>query len=139
MMVEVFVDSNVFLRFFTQDDPEQTREAKRVFLRAADREIDLVTGPPVFFEVAWTLRAAAKWPQDKILQALEAMAAIPNLKLIDEDLVVEAILLAKETGQGFADAYIAATAKKRGSQVASFNAKHFGRLGSDLYPLGKRS
>ena len=132
-MTEVFVDSNVFLRFFIQDDPIQTQTAENIFLKAANKEIDLVTGPPVFFEVAWTLRAGAQWPNEKILEALEAMTGIPNLKLIDEDLVVEAILLAKESGQGFADAYIAATAKRRSSKVATFNIKHFTKLGINLY------
>ena len=132
-MTEIFVDSNVFLRFFMQDDPHQTQAAERIFLKAVNKKIGLVTGPPVFFEVAWTLGAAAKWPNAKILEALEAMASIPGLKLIDEDLVIEAILLAKESDQGFADAYITATAKKRSSKVATFNQKHFKKLGADLY------
>jgi predicted nucleic acid-binding protein len=134
-MPEVFVDSNVFLRFYAGDDTEQGREAENLFRRAARKEIELVTGPPVFFEVAWTLKAAVKWANAAILETLEAMTGAPNMKLIDKDIVVEAIVLAKETGQNFADAYIAATARTRGAGIATFNKKHFEKLGASLYPL----
>ena len=134
-MPEIFVDSNVFLRFYAGDDTEQGQAAERLFRRAAQKDIELVVGPPVFFEVAWTLKAAAKWPNQKILEALSAMTAVPNMKVIDKDMVIEAISLARKTGQDFADAYIAATAQARGADIATFNKKHFARLGATLYPL----
>jgi predicted nucleic acid-binding protein len=138
-MEEVFVDSNVFLRFYANDDAGQGDLAEERFRRAAQREIELVTGPPVFFEVAWTLKAWAKWPNAKILGALQAMTAIPNMKLIDKDTVVAAILLAQETGQEFADSYIAATVRERGVKLMTFNHKHFAKLKTPLYALnGKK-
>ena len=63
------------------------------------------------------------------------MTAVPNMKVLDRDLVVGAILLAKETGQGFSDAYIAVTARNRAAKVATFNKKHFARMDAKLYPL----
>ena len=136
-MEEVFVDSNVFLRFCAEDDKAQGDSAEKMFRMAARREIELVTGPPVFFEVAWSLKSGFKWPNEKILETLEAMTTIPNMKLLDKDLVVKAILLAKETGQGFSDAYITVTARARGAKVATFNVNHFSKLGAALYPLEK--
>jgi predicted nucleic acid-binding protein len=134
-MPEVFVDSNVFLRFYIEDDTVHGRAAENLFRRAAKKEIELVTGPPVFFEVAWTLKATAKWSNIKILEVLTAMTAAPNMKLLDRDNVIAAISLAEETGQNFADAYIAVTAKVRGANVATFNKKHFMKLKTSLYPL----
>jgi predicted nucleic acid-binding protein len=134
-MEEIFVDSNVFLQFYTDDDKAQGDAAEKMFRLGAARKIDLVTGPPVFFEVAWSLKKGFNWTNDKILEALYAMTAIPNMKLLDRDLVVRAILLAKEKGQGFSDAYIAATAQGRKAKVATFNKKHFARLDVNLYPL----
>jgi predicted nucleic acid-binding protein len=106
-----------------------------MFRMAETREIELVTGPPVFFEVAWSLKRGFNWPNHRILETLEAMIAVPNMKLLDKDLVIGAILLAKESGQGFPDAYIATTAQNRGAKVATFNKKHFTKLGVTLYPL----
>jgi predicted nucleic-acid-binding protein len=135
MPEEIFVDSNVFLRFYAEDDQAQGDLAEEMFRRAARDELKLVSGPPVFFEVAWTLKSWFKWPNHRIVETLEAMAAVPNMKLLDKDLLVEAIALAKRTEQDFADSYIAATALSRGSKVATFNRKHFNKLGAKLYPL----
>lgn len=57
-MKSVFVDANVFLRFFTKDDDGQHEQAERLFRAGAEGEVVLISGPPVLFEVAWTLRAA---------------------------------------------------------------------------------
>lgn len=58
MRKTVFVDSNVFLRFFTVDDAGQHERAAQLFEKAAAGKVKLVTGPPVRFEIAWTLRSA---------------------------------------------------------------------------------
>ncbi|MDR1979920.1 MAG: PIN domain-containing protein [Synergistaceae bacterium] len=137
-MEEIFVDSNVFLRFYVEDDEPQGAAAEKLFRMSAQKEVELITGPPVFFEVAWTLKVWAKWPNEKILEALQSMTAIPNMKILDKDTVIEAITLAQESRQEFADAYIAATARGRGAKVATFNKKHFVKLGSNLYPLSDK-
>ena len=105
------MDSNVFLRFYAEDDKSQGDAAEKMFHLAAARKIDLVTGPPVFFEVAWSLKSGFGWPNHKILETLEAMTTAPNMKLLDRDLIVGAIMLAKETGLGFPDTYTAVTAR----------------------------
>jgi len=134
-MDKYFVDSNVFLRFFTADDPEQQKRAQEIFLRAKAGEIELFCGPPVFFEISWVLRSCYKVPPTEILNRLEAMLAVPNLHVFDGDCVKQAISLARESNQGYPDAYIAITAKNERIGVASFNRKHFSRLGVKLYPF----
>lgn len=45
-MKKFFVDSNVFLRYYSSDDAKQGEMAKELLLRARDREITLFCGPP---------------------------------------------------------------------------------------------
>lgn len=132
---EVFVDSNIFLRLLALDHEEQGEEAARLFELAEKGEIHLVTGPPVFFEVAWVLRFSYGRTNVEILEALDAMLAQPNLKVLDRQLAISAIELARESKQGFADAYIAATAKGRAVPVATFNEKHFAKLGTQIFSM----
>lgn len=135
-MKTIFVDANIFLRFFTTDDRRQHRRAARLLRRAASGKIALVTGPPVLFEIAWTLRSAYRQPKEKILDALSAIAAMPGLRLLDGDVAEEAIALARRSGAEFADAYIVASARKVGAgEVATFNRKHFDLLGAELARL----
>ena len=132
-MKTVFVDANVFLRFFTVDDRGQHDQAEELFRRAASGRIALVTGPPVLFEIAWTLRSAYRQTNAKVLDALSAIAALPGLRLTDGRIVQDALALAKASGQEFADAYIASASLEAGADaVATFNRKHFDQLGVTL-------
>ena len=134
-MNRYFVDSNVFLRFYTADDPKQQAEAQEVFLKAKAGELVLFCGPPVFFEIAWVLNSCYKIPREEILDKLEAILAIPNLYVFDADYVKWAISLARENNQSYPDAYIAIVAQDKHIGVMSFNKKHFAKLGVKLYPF----
>jgi len=132
-MTAWFVDTNVFLRFLTLDDEGHHAKAARLLESAARGERQLVTGPPVLFELAWTLRAAYKVPRAQVLKILKAVFATPSLTLIDSPLVAEALSLASETDSEFADAYIAAASRAAEcSGVATFNRKDFAKLGVEL-------
>ena len=135
-MKTVFVDSNVFLRFFTISPPDQHRRARRLFRGAAAGDVSLVTGPPVLFEVAWTLRSTYEYPRDAVLDVLARIAAFPGLNLIDGLLVQAALRSARHAGQEFADAYIYANAIDAGTEaIATFNRKDFARMGAPLVEL----
>jgi predicted nucleic acid-binding protein len=135
-MTAWFVDTNVFLRFLTLDDEGHHAKATRLLESAARGERRLVTGPPVLFELAWTLRAAYKAPRAQVLEILKAVFATPGLTLTDASLVADTLTLASATDSEFADAYIAAASRSAEcSEVATFNTKDFARLGIDLAEL----
>jgi predicted nucleic acid-binding protein len=132
----VFIDANVFLRFFTTDDKGQHVKAAGLLRRAAAGKVALVTGPPVLFEVVWTLRSAYGIPREKVLDVLSRMCGLPGLRMTDGNLVEEAISVCRATGQEFADAYIVASARRAGAEgIATFNRKHFEKMAAPLYPL----
>jgi len=135
--VLTFVDTNVFVRLFVvADDETQLKQAKALFMRAQTGEISLVTGPPVFFEVAWVLSRRYKVENAKVLDILEAILSYPNLRVLDKEQVIESIFLARKMDETFADSYIAISSRRvEADNVATFNKKHFARLGMELYPL----
>jgi predicted nucleic acid-binding protein len=107
-----------------------------LFRQAAAGKIALVSGPPVLFEIAWTLRSAYKQPNRRVLEALSAIVALEGLTLTDARVAGEALAFAKVSGQEFADAYIAALSRVIGvDEVATFNRKHFETLGVVLGDL----
>jgi predicted nucleic acid-binding protein len=132
-MTTWFVDANVFLRFLTVDDQAQHQKAARLFEAAHRGECRLVMGPPVLFELAWTLRAAYKVPRARVLEILSAVFAMPGTVLTDAPIVSDALTLASARGSEFADAYVAASSRAAGcSGVATFNRKDFAQLGVKL-------
>ncbi|MDR0764687.1 MAG: PIN domain-containing protein [Synergistaceae bacterium] len=132
-----FVDANIFIRLFAERDNEtQIAQSEQLLLAAQRGEVDLVTGPPVFFEVAWVLERRYKTANDKILDVLEAILSFPNLRVLDKEQVVAAIGMARAKGAAFADSYIMVTAANvKADNVATFNKKHFSDLGTRLYPF----
>jgi predicted nucleic acid-binding protein len=132
-----FVDANIFIRLFAEQDNEgQVFQSERLLLAAQKGEVDLVTGPPVFFEIAWVLGQRYKVPNDKILDVLEAILSFPNLRVLDKEQVIATIDIARAKGSAFADSYIVVTADNiKADNVATFNKKHFSKLGAQLYPL----
>jgi len=131
-----FVDTNVFLRFLTVDDRGQHQKAVRLFESAMAGECRLVTGPPVLFELVWTLRAGYKTPRATVLEILSAVFATPGLALTDTPLVAESLSLAAATDSDFADAYLAVSSRAAGcSGIATFNQRDFAKLGIEQAEL----
>ncbi|MBF8259156.1 MAG: putative PilT protein domain protein [Actinobacteria bacterium] len=135
-MKTLFVDANVFLRFFTEDDGDQHGRAADLLRKAAAGKCGLITGPTVLFEIAWTLRSAYDVPREKVLDVLSRLAVLPGLRMLDADLVEDAIGIARSSGQEYADAYILASMRKSGADaIATFNRKHFERMNAAIKGL----
>ncbi|MBM3958031.1 MAG: PIN domain-containing protein [Gemmatimonadetes bacterium] len=133
-MKRVFTDSNVFIRILTRDDSDQQRRAEQLLKDAEAGKVLLVTGPPVLFEVTWTLRRVYDIPRDGVLDAVRRILATKGLELTDRALVEDALRRALASQQEFADAYIAASLDPTACEsVATFNREHFAKLGVQLH------
>lgn len=134
-MNRLFVDANMFLRVLADDDAGQSRTARELFAEAEAARVQLVTGPPVLFEVAWTLRSRYRKSATDVLAVMEAVLGTPGLETADADLVREAIDLARRGNGEFADAYVAAMSRATEcAAVATFNAKDSARMGTRTWP-----
>jgi predicted nucleic acid-binding protein len=135
-MPEVLIDTNVILRLFdTTSEPEQTAKAKRLFESARSGKIELIVAPPALFEVAWVLRSTLKWPNNEILDILEAITSWPGIRVLDKARVKTALTLGRRNNCGFADSYLAATAKECEWEFATFDERHFRKLETKLYEM----
>ena len=125
----VFVDANVFLRYLTNDIPEQADAVEAFLDRAASGEIQLVTSVLVIAEVVWTLGSFYKRTKEQVRDAVLALCHTPGLTVEDADGLVQAAEWHAEKNVDFADAYHAAWMGSRGlTDVRTFNLKHFRRF-----------
>ena len=130
----IFVDTNYFVRFFVADDEKQTGHAIALFQRAEAGNVKLMTLSHILFELAWTLSRRYRISRMGVIERLEAIMAMPNLFVPDREIVNEALIRAKLTDSDFADSYIVTAAERGGADnVATFNTKHFSRLGAVIY------
>jgi predicted nucleic-acid-binding protein len=134
-MKRLFVDANVFLRVLADDDAGQSRKARELFADAFAGRVELVTGPPVLFEVAWTLRSRYRKSATDVLDVMEAVLGTPGLETADAGRVREAIDLARKGDGDFADAYVAAMGMATACEgIATFNTRDFARMGMGTWP-----
>lgn len=127
-MRRVFVDTNVFLRFFLWDIPAQAEAAEELFAQAARLEIGLLTSELVLAEIVWTLESYYRRPKPLIAEVVGAVLDTPNLIVPNAPLIRRALQEYVERNVDFIDAHSAALMRDGGiREVASFD-KHFGRF-----------
>jgi predicted nucleic acid-binding protein len=131
-----FVDTNVFLRFFTNDLPEQAAAADALFRRAAAGEIELVTNAMVLAEIVWVLESYYHLARADVAERAMAVALMEGLVLPEADLITEALSSYVESNVDFIDAFNAAWMRERRlRRVVTFDAKHYSRLdGMEIQP-----
>lgn len=92
------IDTNVIVRYLTDDHPEQAPRARAV-----------IDGAPVFvpvtvvLETEWVLRSAYDCSPTEVIHALRAFGGLPTVSIEDADAVAAALDLAT-LGMDFADA-----------------------------------
>ena len=108
------LDTNVVVRYLTQDDPVQSRRATQIF------ENQLTTLEPGFLsvvtmvETVWVLDRAYGFIDQEIAAALERMIQTDVLLIENEQEVFTAMTALKQGRGTFADALIAALGAKAG-------------------------
>lgn len=92
------VDTNVFVRLFVNDSPDQYRRANAVF----DAHTVYVSNT-VLLETEWVLRSVYGYSSDQIVRLLNAALKVRSIEFQDI-LIVSKAVSALEQGMDFADA-----------------------------------
>ncbi len=125
----VFADTNLFLRYLTDDVPEQADAVEALLRRAATGELRLVTTSLVIGEIVWTLESFYGLPRKTIREHVLAILNTPGLEVAEADILLQATLWYEEKNVDFIDAYNAAWLLAQGlRRVATFDRKHFARF-----------
>lgn len=94
----IAIDTNVLVRLLVDDEPEQSRRARRLFERDS-----IWIGSTVLLETAWVLEAVYERTQDEITASLRAVLGLPNV-ITETPTAIASALDAVDTGLDFADA-----------------------------------
>jgi predicted nucleic-acid-binding protein len=126
----VFVDAKVFLRFLTDDVPEQAAAARSLLERAAQGDVGLTTSAMVVAELVWVMESYYGLPREQVYQNAMAVVLMDGMALPEEGIVVEALAAYMDLRVDFVDAFNAGWMRAHGlSQIATFGTKHMKRLG----------
>jgi predicted nucleic-acid-binding protein len=92
------VDTNVIVRFLTNDHPAQAAKARKLIGGG-----DIFVATTVLLESEWVLRSGYGFTSDRLVRALRDFAGLPGVTLEDPQLAARALDWA-EQGLDFSDA-----------------------------------
>jgi uncharacterized protein len=119
----IFADTNLFLRYLTNDIPDQADAVEALLRLGAAGKSRLITNPLVIAEIVWTLESYYGLTKEAIREKVLAILNTPGLEVVDEEIVLQAIHWSVEKNMDFIDAYNAAWMLKRGNAALRKSAR----------------
>ena len=83
MTKKAFIDTSVFIRFFTNDDPEKFQDCLEFFEVVESGKIRPYISQVVIFEIVFVLSRLYSFPKEKILLAIDEICNIRNITVIE--------------------------------------------------------
>jgi uncharacterized protein len=128
-MTACFVDTNLFIRYLTNDDPAKAERVELLLKEAASGKVRLVTTEMVIAEVVWVLESSYGLKSSTVAPLIRAILATSGLEVINASLVAIALDYYETKNIDFIDGYIAAVMEKQGiTELYSFDKKHISRI-----------
>ena len=115
-MPKRFVDTNIFLRYLTRDDPSKYEKCRQMFRRAIEGEIEIATSGMVIAELIWTLLSYYKVPKVDVIEKVSIIMGTESLSIPDKDIIADALVLCGRKNIDYIDAYNAVLMKYHGLQ-----------------------
>jgi len=118
------IDTNVLLRYLTNDDPVQSPRA-RTLLTGCTADAPAFISTVTLVETVWTLSTPRYgYARAAILDVVGALASVETVHLQDSDAVLNALATSRLTGCDFPDALIAEFGSQAGcDSTATFDTK----------------
>lgn len=100
------LDTNVLVRYLTEDDPVETRRASDLITTVTARGGKCFISAVVLCELAWVLRGAYDVSKADLLIALDQILATSQFVIGDKDVVRRAVDAYRRGRADFADYFI---------------------------------
>jgi predicted nucleic acid-binding protein len=113
-MRKTFIDTNIFLRYLTKDDPSKYYKCREIFKKAIQGNIELVTSGIVIAELIWTLLSYYKVQKADVIEKTSIIVNTDNLYIPDKDVITDALVLFGRKNIDYIDAYNAVFMKHYG-------------------------
>lgn len=123
----IALDTNLLMRYLTQDDPVQSPKATRIIQRLTEEEPGFVSLVTVL-EILWVRKSIYKRTPSQIADEIEMILAADTLEVQNEQEVYQAVVALRRTGE-FEDGLIGALGLWRGcSATLTFDVNAAQRL-----------
>jgi len=112
-----FVDTNLFIRYLTEDDPVQTDAVESLFIKVKEGKETVQTSVLVIVEIVWVLESIFKKSRDEIKEMIQKIINTQNLMVENRDILLQGLEIYSQKNIDFVDAYHAVFLKSTGEKI----------------------
>jgi predicted nucleic-acid-binding protein len=123
---DVVIDTNLLVRYLTDDEPQKTKAVDTLLNSARKGEIKVLIPSIVIAELVWVLESFYKMMADDITGLVEAILNTPGVDTQDKLVIKGALKLYRSKKIDLIDGWIIEFAKAKGAKrIYTFDKKHF--------------
>ena len=131
----VVVDTNLLVRYLTEDDPAKAMSVDALLKKARLGKIKILFPSVVVAELVWVLECFYRMSREQISELVNAILHTPGIEVQDEAIISGATRFYGQTNIDFVDAWIIEFAKTLGvKKIHTFDTKHFKNTGMEVSP-----
>ena len=120
------IDTNLLVRFLTEDDPEKARSVGALLGKAGKGEVKIFLPSVVIAELVWVLESFYEMEAPEISELIGAVLNTPGLDTQDKSVLRKALKTYERKRIDFVDAWILEFARERNiNTIYTFDKKHF--------------
>ena len=119
-MKKALLDTSIFIRFLTQDDPQKFEDCAKFFELVEEGKIRPYISNIVILEIQFVLIKVYKFPKATVLEDIDTILRLRNLTLIEKTDTNEAISLYKKHNIKYADCMII-TQLPKGAKLVTYD------------------
>ena len=123
-----FVDTNVFIRYLTNDIPEKADACEKLFAKAVAKKETLFTTDMVIAEIIWVLESYYELQKQDVQDKVEKILNTPNLICPNKNLILNALTAYSQKNIDYIDAYNAYILKEKGIKELYSYDQHYDRV-----------
>ena len=123
-----FVDTNIFIRYLTEDIPAKADACDKLFKSAISGKVKLFTTDLVIAEIIWVLESYYELSKNDIREKVEKILNTPNLFCPQKDIILSALNVYTEKNIDYIDSFNALTLKDMGIEEIYSYDPHYNRI-----------
>lgn len=116
--MDIFIDTNIFLRVLVEEGNNKVFNDCFKLLEAVKfKKVTGYTSSIVLAEINWTLGSYYSFPKEEVIEALESIINLKNLRITDNFNIMDAIQTYKEKKVKFIDCLISSIPEIREKKI----------------------
>ena len=123
-----FINTNIFIRFLTNDIPDKAAACEDIFREAAEKNESLFTTEMVIAEIIWVLESYYELPKKEVQEMVEKILITPFLLCPQKDLILNALTLYGDKNVDYIVAYNASILREQGIKEVYSYDRHFDKI-----------